>query len=336
MISPRNTQTSIPISFNTKEMQECLKKADTYEKDTFIVKQLNDFDQYRQDEGFVPAQEDYVFALQNKDPKAPFLGVVNYHFKREGYCLNTFLNGDIYFGYYNNDLRNKQGLYSYKPIKNDNKLCSQFYYGSWEKDLISGKGVYLWLKENEDLSPFSDYDKANFEAFVGSSSEGNFLKGAVLCKDGNNKFIYYGTISPEGKKEGNKCFYYSANSEMICYGTFKDGVFVEGYVGQFNNEGKLKELIIYRKEEGKNAEGEKIEIKSEESVASTLEKIREIIFWKDHFKLIYEEFGKIIKYRDEKMYDINSIITEEYGKIMNCFKFNRITLYDDIEMSLGF
>ena len=146
MISPRYTQTSMPIHFNTQEMQECLKKSDTYEKDTFVIKELADFDQYRQEEEYVPAEEDYVFALQNKDPKTPFLGVVNYHFKREGYCLNTFLNGDIYFGHYNNDLRNKQGLYSFKPTKNNNKLCSQFYYGLWEKDLISGKGVYLWLR----------------------------------------------------------------------------------------------------------------------------------------------------------------------------------------------
>jgi hypothetical protein len=336
MISPRHTETSVPIQFNTQEMQECLKNSDTYEKDTFIIKQLTDFDQYRQEEEYVPAEEDYVFALQNKDPQAPFVGVVNYHFKREGYCLNTFTNGDIYFGHYNNDLRNKQGLYSFKPSKNDNKLYSQFYYGSWEKDLISGKGIYLWLKENGDITPFSDYDKANFEAFVGTSLEGNFQKGALLCKNGNNKFIYYGNISLKGKKEGNKCFYYSANSEKLCYGTFKDDIFVEGYVGKFNNKGKLEDLIIYKKEEGKNAKGEKIKIKSDDSIVNTLEKIREIILWKDHFKMIYEEFGKIIKFRDEKMYDIKSITTDEYGKIMNCFKFNKITLYEDIEMILGF
>jgi hypothetical protein len=334
MNTPNHIQSSIPISFKTKEIEQSLKSTGIYKKGTFIIKQLTDFDHFRQDDEFVSAEEDYVFALQNKDPKTPFLGVVNYYFKREGYCLNTYLNGDIYFGYYKNDLRNKQGLYSFKPTKSENNLLSQFYYGLWENDLFNGNGIYLWLKEKEDKAPFSDYDNANFEAFVGNSSEGKFKKGALISKEGKNYYVYYGNFTDDGKKEGNKCFYYSSNLERLCYGTFENDIFIEGYVGNFDKKGNLNALIIYKKD-GENTKGEKIKLKKEPEIENSLIKIREIILNKNYLNMIYEEFAKIIKFRDEKMNNIEIIMTEEYGTIIKSFQFNKITLCEDIENNIG-
>jgi len=334
MNTPNHIQSSIPISFKTKEIEQSLKSTGIYKKGTFIIKQLTDFDHFRQDDEFVSAEEDYVFALQNKDPKTPFLGVVNYYFKREGYCLNTYSNGDIYFGYYKNDLRNRQGLYSFKPTKNKNNILSQFYYGLWENDLFNGNGIYLWLKEKEDKAPFSDYDNANFEAFVGNSSEGKFKKGALISKEGKNYYVYYGNFTDDGKKEGNKCFYYSSNLERLCYGTFENDIFIEGYVGNFDKKGNLNALIIYKKD-GENTKGEKIKLKKEPEIENSLIKIREIILNKNYLNMIYEEFAKIIKFRDEKMNNIEIIMTEEYGTIIKSFQFNKITLCEDIENNIG-
>ena len=334
MHTPNQIQSSSPISFKTLEIEQSLKSTGIYKKGTFIIKQLADFDHFRQDDEFVSAEEDYVFALQNKDPKTPFLGVVNYYFKREGYCLNTYLNGDIYFGYYKNDLRNRQGLYSFKPTKNKNNILSQFYYGLWENDLFNGNGIYLWLKEKEDKAPFSDYDNANFEAFVGNSSEGKFKKGALISKEGKNYYVYYGNFTDDGKKEGNKCFYYSSNLERLCYGTFENDIFIEGYVGNFDKKGNLNALIIYKKD-GENTKGEKIKLKKEPEIENSLIKIREIILNKNYLNMIYEEFAKIIKFRDEKMNNIEIIMTEEYGTIIKSFQFNKITLCEDIENNIG-
>ena len=333
MLSPREIQSSNPIQFKTQEIEESLKKTGEYIKGSFIIKQLNDFDQYRQEED-IPAEEDYVFAFQKKDSLAPFLGVINYFFKREGYCLNTYSNGDVYFGYYNNDLRNKQGIYSYKPTNIENNIQSQYYYGNWENDSMNGKGIYLWLKEKDNITPFSDFNSANFDVFVGNSNFGIFKKGALLTKNGKNKYIYYGEFSDEGKKEGNKCFYYS-NMGKLCYGTFKEGVFIEGYVANFDNEGKINGLIVYKNEEGKNPEGEKIKMDEEEIVINIMTNFIKVILSKDYFNMIYEEFGKIIVFRNEKMNDIKIITSDEYGKIMLCFKFNKITICEDIEKSTG-
>ena len=334
MLTPRGIQSSNPIQFKTQDIEESLKKTGEYIKDNFIIKQLNEFDQYRQEED-IPAEEDYVFALQKKDPKTPFLGVINYFFKREGYCLNTYPNGDIYFGYYNNDLRNKQGIYSYQPSNLENNLQSQYYYGHWDNDLINGNGIYLWLKEKDNITPFSDFNNANFDAFVGKSKFGKFKKGALLTKNGNNNYIYYGEFSDEGKKEGNKCFYYS-NKGKLCYGTFKDGVFIEGYVSNFDDEGKINGLIVYKKEEGKNPEAEKIKIEEEEMITNIMTKFINVILSKDYFNMIYMEFGNIITFRNEKMNDIKIIMSDEYEKIMHCFKFNKISICEDIEKNLGF
>ena len=334
MIIPNHTQHSSPIPFKTQEIEKSLKSHREYIKDSFIIKQLTDFELFRQDDVFVPAEEDYVFAIQNNDPQAPFLGVVNYFFKRDGYCLDSFLNGDIYFGYYKNDIREKQGLYSFKPIKNENNLLSQFYYGLWENDLFNGKGIYLWLKEKENITPFSDYENAIFQAFIGNSNNGKFQKGALLSKEGKNYFVYYGNFSDDGKKEGNKCFYYSFKLEKLCYGTFSNGIFIEGYVGNFDKNGKLNGLIIYKKE-GENVQGEKLELNKEPQIENILLKIRETIHQKNYFNMIYEEFSEIIKFRDEKMNNIDIILTEDYGQIIKSFKFNKITLCEDIENNIG-
>ena len=334
MHSPRQIQSPNSISFKTKEIEDSLKKTGEYKKDTFIIKQLIDFDQFRQEEEYVPAEEDFVFALQNKDPQLPFLGVVNYSFKREGYCLNAHENGDIYFGYYKNDLRNKQGIYAFCPTKDDTYLLTKFYYGLWENDLYNGFGIYFWLKEKKDITPFSDLDNACFDAFVGDSKEGNFKKGALLKKEGKKYFIYYGGFTEDGKREGEKCFYYSSNLEKLCYGTFNNGVFTEGYVGHFNKDGKLDDLITYKKEEGKGEQGEKIKINRQQKITNILTQFRNVISSKDYFKMIYEEFWNILKLRDEKMNDIEVFQSDEYAKIMNSFTFDKITLCQDIEKNV--
>ena len=105
--------------------------------------------------------------IQNKDESLPFLGIVNYYFKREGYCLNTYLNEDKYFGYYNSDQRNKQGIYQFKPIKQGNKILYQYYYGLWKNDYFNGFGIYLWLYEEiGKIIKFRDESMTNFDMII--------------------------------------------------------------------------------------------------------------------------------------------------------------------------
>ena len=65
-------------------------------------------------------------------------------------------------------------------------------------------------------------------------------------------------------------------------------------------------------------------------------KFRDIIFSKNYFMLIYEEFKAILKFRDEKMKDINIITNNnKYEEIVKMFESDKISLYKDIEKNIG-
>jgi hypothetical protein len=336
MLIPDQIQKSIPIQFNTKEIQESLQKTGIYQKDSFTIKIWLDADEYSEDNTKIPEDEDLMFVIQNKDKKSAFLGVVNYYFKREGYCLNTYLNGDIYYGYYSSDSRNRQGIYSYMPKKiNEKEMLYQFYYGTWKNDLFNGNGIYLWLREkNSNNNIFNDFDNSKFQAFIGNSIKGIFNKGALISKEKNKYFVYYGSLSTQGKKEGTNCFYYSANLENLCFGTFKNNIFVDGYVGKFNNNGELIDIIKFKKNNIKN-EVEKIIFDNKDKIYENLSKIRNVLLSKDYFGILYEVFVEIIKFRNEKMNDMEIILSDKYVQVMKSLStFNNVTLCKDIEQYL--
>lgn len=330
-------QTPPQIHFKSSEIELSLKKYGYYKQDKITIYPLLDFDQYIKENDYIPPEEDYLFAFENKDINLPFIGVVDFNFKRIGYCLNSYLNGDIYFGYYIKDIKNKKGFYSYKPkIVNEFKL-SQYYYGFWENDLFEGHGIYLWLKEKKDETHFSDFNNAIFEAFVGNSEKGVFKKGALLSYNKNNFFIYYGTFSPEGKKEGNNCFYYCNKLDEICFGNYKNDIFIEGFVAKFDKKNnKINEIIAYKKEENKKIKGEKIKIGKEKDVEYIMGKFRNLILSKNYFKIIFEEIKRILIFRNEKMKDISMINNnKKYEEIINLFESDKISLYQDIEKTFG-
>ena len=117
----------------------------------------------------------------------------------------------------------------------------------------------------------------------------------------------------------------------MCYGTFKNDVFCEGFVTKFNkDDGKMKDLIAYKKEENQNPKGEKIKI--EKNVEKIMTKIRNLFFSKNYFKDIYQEFKNILRFREEKMKDINMIINnDKYEEIIKVLESDNITLYRNIE-----
>ena len=315
-----------------------------------ILKKLNSYQKYQTNTATIIRWEDDIntdtemYIMKNKINNLPFLGVINYEFKREGYCLNSYLNGDEYFGYYSDDLRNKQGLYIYKPkYETNNKILRQYYFGLWENDLKHGRGIYLWLKENKlnginnnnNLSnklynPFNNnFDKANFEAYIGLFEQNKFTKGTLIKKEENNYFVFHGFFQ-NLKKNGTNCFYYSAKLEQVQYGTFKDDVFIDGFVGKFNDEGELEKMIKYKNKKILEENND-----DNKEIAKKMLTFRNVIMSKDYFGIVYNIFKEAINFKNDNMNDVEFFKSDKYIDLMHiAASYNRASIFKDIEKHL--
>ena len=308
-----------------------------------ILKKLNASEKYQSGTTTIIRWEDdlnfdtEMYILKNKYNNLPFIGVVNFEFKREGYCVNSYLNGDEYFGYYSNDVRNKQGLYIYKPkYENNNIILRQYYFGLWENDLKQGRGIYLWLYENKKnginnnlsnklYNPFNNFDKANFQAYIGLFEQNEFTKGTLIKKEENNYFVFHGFFQ-NLKKNGKNCFYYSAKLEEVLYGTFSDDIFIEGFVGKFNDNGELEKMIKYK--------NKKIIEKTEDDkdIAKKMLTFRNIIMSKDYFGILFNIFKDAIEFKNENMNDVNIFNSDTYIDLMDiAASYNQVSIFKDIE-----
>ena len=322
------------IHFNTKDIEKKLNSNKKYQTNNTTI--------IRWEDEMNPDTKMYV--LKNKFNNLPFIGVVNYDFKREGYCVNKYLNGDEYFGNYSNDLRNRQGIYIYKPKYETGKIIlRQYYFGLWENDLKQGRGIYVWLKEdknnsknsynNKSYNPFNNFDKANFDAYVGNFDKNKFTKGTLLKKEGDNYFVFHGWFL-NSKKNGKNCFYYSAKLEEILYGTFKDDKFIEGFVGKFDDNGDLKNLIKYKNKS--IIEKDKFEPSDDEKeVAKKILTFRNIIMSQDYFGILYDKFKDAIDFKNANMNNVELFNSELYLDLLDiAASYNQISIFKDIEKYL--
>ncbi len=322
------------IHYDKKDIIEKIKSTGKYEtKSTIIIKwddEMND--------------DSEMYIVKNKFKNLPFIGVVNYEFKREGYCINNYTNGDEYFGYYSNDVRNKQGIYIYKPKPIMNKFITrQYYFGLWENDMKHGRGIYLWLKDdknnninNKSYNPFNNFDGSSFHAFVGELDKNNFKKGTLLKKEGDNYFVFHGFLDSKNlKKNGKDCFYYSAKLEEIFFGIFRNDIFTEGYVGKFNDNGELQNIIKYQNK--KIIEKDNLsKFDNIKSVSKKITTFRNVIMSKDYFGILYDVFKNVISFKNENMSDINIFNSDKYLDLMEIStSYNKVSIFKEIEKYLN-
>jgi len=324
------------IKYNKEEIIEKINSTGKYESgETTIIKWEDDMN-----------TDTEMYIVKNNFKKKPFIGVVNYEFKREGYCINSYENGDEYFGYYSNDLRNKQGLYIYKQKPIINKfIIRQYYFGLWENDKKNGRGIYLWLKDNNTknaninndklYNPFNDFDNSNFHAYVGEFENDNFTKGTLLKKEGDDYFVFHGKLDSKNlKKNGKDCFYFSAKLEQIFFGTFRNDIFIEGYIGKFNDNGKLENVAKFQNK--KIIESEKLnKTDNIKNITKKMEMFRNIIMSKDYFGDLYNIFKNIIDFKNENMNDINLFNSDKYLDLMEiAASYNQVSIFKDIEKNI--
>ncbi len=313
------------IHFDSPVVTDAVNKNGEYKADKVTVK--------RWGEETVGNKKMYLLQAEEKPNK--FTGIINLFFEREGYGINEHENGDKYFGYYKNDARNGHGLYSFLPQKKDNELLSEFYYGFWKTDFKNGNGIYLWLKEDASKKPFSDFENANFQAFVGEVERDFFKKGTLLSKDGENYFVFHGTFDIDGNREGQNCFFYSASLEQLCFGEYLDDQFIKGYVAHFDEEGNVKDFLKYS--DGQITAKEKLSEEEVKKNSDIMFAFRNTIMGKDYFGDVYNEFGKVKNFEETKMNSIDIFNSDQYLSIMSVATgYNKVTIYKDIEKNVEY
>ena len=193
-----------------------------------------------------------------------------------------------------------------------------------------GYGIYLWLKENKSTKSFSDFSNSSFKAYIGNISRDVFTKGTLLIKSFDNYFVYHGTFNSEGKKHGDLSFFYSAQKELLLYGTFENDNFISGFISTFNDEGNLIKICKYNN--GEMVERKDINQIEIDIVEKIMFNFRNVIMSKDYFGNVYKEFGNVVKFKEKHMNNLDILNSDKYIDIMNAVvRYNKITIFKDIE-----
>lgn len=263
-----------------------------------------------------------------------FLGILNSRLEKEGYGYYRFQNDDHYFGSFKYDQRNYNGFYIWPSEQKGDKIHTESYHGFWKDNKKNKYGIYLWLDEEEDNEEF---DKANFEAYVGNFDGNKYIRGTFLRKDGDNYYVYHGNFTPEGKKNDEKAFFYSSSLDRLFHGHIENDVFKNGYISYFNDDGIIDNIVYC--DFGDNKEVKKM-IMQEDMKEEDLKKekddntlFRNVILSIDYFGEIYNTFKSTVKFLIEEMGELT--IFEDKEKFPTLMKlivaYNRNNIYFDIE-----
>ena len=282
-------------------------------------------------------KDSYIVNINKNNIK--FQGIFNENFERNGYAISSYSNNENYFGYYKNDIRNKEGIYTW-PIEIENqRRKTEFYWGIWRDNIKEDHGIYLWLDEDNKKKPFEKFDDCIFDVYLGEIDNDSFTKGVYLSKTKDNYYIYYGGYDIFGKRDGANCYYYNSNEDKVFYGSMKKGLFENGFMGVFDNEGKIYDLF-------------RVEFDSKQKIRRYLQRddidtsVRERVEWRilvfrsliqadDYFNIIFKAFKNIVEFKDKK-FSLKVLNSDEgYNKIKDvCFGYNNIDLFRKLEKNL--
>ena len=267
--------------------------------------------------------------------KAKFIGILNGKLEREGYGINTFENGDTYFGYFENDKREKHGIYFWPTEEKNGHLLTECYYGFWKENKKDHHGIYLWMNEPKGNTEF---EQADFDAYVGTIVKDKFHKGTYLSKQGDDYYLYHGGFDSNGKKSDNNAFFYSARYDRLIMGKIVEDVFVNGYVSFYDSDSGEISDMVYAEFEGKDnikAIKQRNEIPEEErkAIEEKLNLFRGVILGIDYFGNLYEKYKEISNFIETDMHSIDVLDDKEKfpAIIRLCVGYNENNIYSNIE-----
>ena len=310
------------IELNVFEIEESIKKDGKYEKDGIMLRKW---------EG---EENSNHYITQINRENVTFVGVLNDNFQREGYGFNDFANGDKFFGYYRGDKRNTHGIYFWEPDRVDKKKKKEVYYGFWKNNKKDNHGCYLWVEEEQGNK---DFEKTNFDTFIGIIDEDKYKRGTYLSKKEDNYYLYYGEFGENGKKTDNNAMFYSSTDRLI-KGKIEDDEFKEGHIAIFDSEtGDLTDLMFCTFGQKASVNSLKMEKDLDQELVKKIKEemitFRNVILEEDYFGNVYSKYNEVKDFIKAHMNTLETLDDpEKYPEIISlCSGYNKLNIYADIE-----
>ena len=307
-----------------------------------VLKEINENGQYEDNNILIKLNEEEeesdnknFYIMEMTKNNSSFIGILNDKFKREGYGLNNFENGDKYLGYFENDQRCKNGIYFFSPEIKDKKIITQCYFGNWKNNKKEENGIYIWLSEANNNKLF---DEANFEAFVGEFENDAYKRGTYLIKERDEYYLYHGKFDREGRKSDDNAYFYSSKNDTLIHGRVSRDIIRNGYIFIFDSEsGSIKEMAYCNFDKDGNLIDSTYKSnllkEDKEKEEKNICNFRNIILNEDYFGYIYDKYKEIYNFINNEIYSIdafeNKRILEKINKL--CNDYNNNNIYNDIE-----
>lgn len=264
-----------------------------------------------------------------------FVGPLNMKLQKDGIGLMKYANDDRYFGMYQKDQRNRQGLYMYAPSTQDGSIKSEYYFGTWNNNIKHGRGIYMWLSEQENVTPFSDFDNADFDCFHGEVNNELLRKGTYMSKKNGEYFVYHGSINDKGEKHSDNAFYYNSTNDQLMYGSVRNDKFEKGFIALFDEDGNLTNIMEF--ELGTDGKVQQYKQKQEiendklEQITEDMTLFRNIILEEDYFGMVYNILKETTEIINEKMNGLDIYHAKDFADIVDAsYKFNDMKLYEKV------
>ena len=325
-----STSSNDTLKLNKQKILDSIEQTQKYEEDNLLIRKWEGENETGQ-----------LITKINKN-KINFLGILNSKLQREGLGFNIFSNGEKYFGNFHKDLREKHGFYFWPSTVENGVRKTEYYWGCWRDNCKDHHGVYLWLSEKENVTPYSNFDAADFDVYIGNLDMDSYVKGVYMSKIGDKYHVYYGHFDSNGKKHGDNCYYYNATLDKVLYGNFVSDKFVSGYLGAFDGDGVCIDLLKVTFKDDKidtYLQGEEIDSNIYEEIKKKVTDFRSLLLDIDYFGDVYTKFKEETTYLDQQLKEgsIDVFDSKEiFPKLLDLSSsYNELSIFKTLEFHLA-
>ena len=248
--------------------------------------------------------------------------------KRDHLGVNKYSNGDLYYGKWHNDEKNKLGIYLYSPVHKDEMIFSELYHGQWNRNKKHDKGLYMWRCDDTNGKTIG------YEAYIGELSNDNYKQSVYIYFNGKDDYsIYFGKFDSDGLKHDERGIFYSKKENRLVIGNIERNILLSGYFIYYDKDQVKNMKYVMTDDEGKIIKLVYMdEIKGKEEILQTAENFVNYIFENNYVEELKEYFNMITQ-KIHSLKDYTIFDSEDYIKYMDLLSLHNkfIKLYNNLK-----